>query len=184
MKSSGNRFRFRLTCSLSLFVVTPYSFARSASSNTFCPRISRMRDSTRSAGTILFSSAKLFSWYKVLIPWDGKVCAAASVRFHEFFAQQEGHRCLRSPHAGDGLLAVLAFVVVDVHRADGVAGAFHNNLVALGAIGILGGVARHIADVHVVKTLGIGDGLGALERLDRRGRKVLQKIFGMEAREV
>ena len=88
---------------------------------------------------------------------------------------------LGSPHSGDGLLAVLAFVVVDVHRADGVPGTFHDNLAAFGAIGILRGVARHIADVHVVKTLGVGDGFGALERFHRRGRKVLEKVFGMEA---
>jgi hypothetical protein len=91
---------------------------------------------------------------------------------------------LHPPHAGDGLLAVLAFAVVDMYRAHGVPGAFHNNLVALGTIGILGRVAGDIADVHVVKALCVGNRFGALEGFYRRGREVLEKVFGMEAREV
>jgi hypothetical protein len=43
MKSCGNRFRLRRTCSLSRRVSTPYSEVKSASSNTFCSRSTKMR---------------------------------------------------------------------------------------------------------------------------------------------
>src|SRR5208282_5592132 len=55
---------------------------------------------------------------------------------------------------------------------------------ALGAVGVFRGVAGHVANVNVVQTLGIGDGLGPFQSLHRRVGKVGQQILGMETREV
>src|SRR5690349_8933223 len=51
MKSSGKRSRFRFICSTSRFVSTPYRSARSSSSRTCCPLITKIRFSIAGAGT-------------------------------------------------------------------------------------------------------------------------------------
>ena len=55
---------------------------------------------------------------------------------------------------------------------------------ALGTVRAFRGIAGHVADVNVVQALGVGDGLGPLQRLNRRGRKVGQQVLRMETREV
>ena len=42
----------------------------------------------------------------------------------------------------------------------------------------------HIADVHVVQPLGVGNRLGPLQGWNGRDGQILQKIFGMKLREV
>ena len=50
MKSGGKRASLRPTCWRSAIALTPYRSARSRSSMTFCPRMSKMARSIRSAG--------------------------------------------------------------------------------------------------------------------------------------
>jgi hypothetical protein len=50
---------------------------------------------------------------------------------------------------------------------------------------ILGRVTgSDVTDVYVIQTLGVADGLGAFQRRQGSGRKVLQQVLGMEARKM
>jgi len=75
MKSLGKRSRFRFTALFKLPVVTPYSRARSRSSNTFSPRKKTILLTIDSIGTtVVILSLYCPHWH-----W-GSVCFAASVR--------------------------------------------------------------------------------------------------------
>src|ERR1035441_10624508 len=87
------------------------------------------------------------------------------------------------PDAWDGLLAEAALALVEVQRSNGEAGALYHDAAAFRAPGILGRMAGNIADIYVMETLGVADGLGAFERRNRRDRKVLQQVLGMKLRE-
>src|ERR1017187_6259273 len=88
------------------------------------------------------------------------------------------------PDAWDGLLAEPALAPLEVQRSNGEAGALYHDAAAFRAPGILGRMAGNITDIYVIETLGVADGLGAFEGWQRGGRKVLQQVLGMEAREV
>jgi len=49
-----------------------------------------------------------------------------------------------------------------------------NDALALRTIGALRRVPGHVAQIHVMQALGVGDGFGAFEGLKWRGRKILQ----------
>src|ERR1035441_6920432 len=71
-----------------------------------------------------------------------------------------------------------------MHRFNGEAGALYHDAATFRAPGTLGRMAGNVADVHVIETFGVADSLGAFQRRQGRGRKVLQQVLGMEAREV
>src|SRR5271157_5724261 len=91
---------------------------------------------------------------------------------------------LLRPDSRNHRVAELALTVVEINAGDRVAGAVHHFFAVMRAVGALRRVPGHVADVHVVESLGVGNGLGALQRLNGRGRQVLEQILGMEARKV
>ena len=124
-------------------------------------------------------------------PWA--LGAPADCRFHRHEACKQNARMPNKqnlhtreplPNAWDGLAAEPALAPVEMHRPNGEAGALHHHAPAFRAPGTLGRMAGNIADINVVQTLRIADGLGALQRRHRRGRKVLQQVLGMESRKV
>ena len=82
------------------------------------------------------------------------------------------------------MLAELTLAPVEVNGPHRETGALHHDAAALGAVRALGRMAGNVADVNVVQAFGVADGFGALEGGHGGRREVLEKILGMELREV
>src|SRR5208283_3087604 len=98
----------------------------------------------------------------------------------EYRKTESSYAELSLPDAWNRLLAEPTLAPVEMDRVDGEAGALHHCAAAFRAPGTLGRMAGNIADIHVMQTFGVADGLGAFQRGHGGGRKVLQKVFGME----
>src|SRR5512146_2483610 len=89
------------------------------------------------------------------------------------------------PDAGDGMPADWAGAVfANQNRTSRKATALDQLLAALRAVSVLSGMPRHVADVDVVQSLGIGNGLGALQRGHRCNGQILEQVIGMELSKV
>src|ERR1019366_2311952 len=115
------------------------------------------------------------------VPSEGRPKPRTTRRYRK---AESSYARLPFPNARDGLLAEPALALVEVQRSNGEAGALYHDAAAFRAPGTLGRMAGNIADIYVMQTFGVADGLGAFERWQGGGRKVLQQVLGMEAREV
>src|ERR1035438_3742416 len=82
------------------------------------------------------------------------------------------------------MLALRALTLVQVHLLDGEARAFNDEAVAFGTIRVLGGMSRHIPDIHILQTFPIGHRFEAFQGRYRSRGQVLQKVERGEAREM
>ena len=73
------------------------------------------------------------------------------------------HSFLACPHTRDGLLAILAFALAEVHAIDGIADALDHNAPASGAVSVFGGMTRNVAYIDIVEAFAVGNGFSSFE---------------------
>src|SRR5512141_2979428 len=89
-----------------------------------------------------------------------------------------------TPNARNHMLAILALSFANMVLRDREPGTLDEQTAALRAMSVFGGMPRHISDIRVLQSFGVGDRLGSFQGLDRRRRQVFQQVQRLKAREV